>query len=988
MNSILKGLILVCIAAPSLTGSCLPVTPGQSLKGTGSDLQIPCFLIEVTKEHPVQLTVSQPKDLAVQVSGGGREFIVDSFEFGPETVSLAQPGLYTLTVRPSDALLKDDWTFTLSLAEVSAESAAAWQSAERGATASKKSHDLGEIAGSLSEWIAIGDSLSVSRTHLKAGDAILPADPESARKKYEEALALCEPRNEFRCVAEAANNAGVAAQRTSDFAGALLLLQKAAEAWGRLHFPSKEGVTLGNIGVLYQRIGSYTEALASLEHAEALLRTLDHRAHANVVTSLGVCYLELAEIEKARSFFAAALTEAEPLGSLTNSARIAANLAETYLLTKDPDRAKGILNDAWEKAQRQPQRGVRAYVLNLLGRAALQVGNAVEAQGPLQQALAIHRDLGDRRGQASDLHYLGLARQSSGRLDLARDCLEEAIRLRRDSGVRGDLEESLYAQARLEREAGSQDRARSLAEEALKLIESLRTQVPGPALRARFYSSQRQLFDLLIEMALARGDENAAGQALLAADRGRARALMDLLTAGRLLGQIPAHLVAERTAIEHQIDYVSAQLASAKPPRGAAFRHRLDSLLTRNDAVAAQINLALKDLPFSTPLATVEILQREGLPANSALLEFHLGSTQSYLWFVDRKQIRVFLLPEGGKIEKLVRPVLDAFALVEARRQSARQRADFAAALQTISATLFGPLRGVRLPQHLILAPDGVLLRAPFAALTAPDETQPLGLGHDLVQVPAASFLLSHRRPRQVRTYRRTVLAFFDPVFSSDDGRVTTPPLSPNGNGVGEKLERLPFNDDIEAIKALTLENQRQILSDFDASRAKLEKTRLRDFAVLHFSTHAVVDDLNPEVSRLVLSLVDRNGHPVEGYLRPYQLSQLRFNNAIVVLSACDTALGKEVLGEGLAGFTSSLFEAGASELVLSLAKVDAKPTARFFAEVYAAFLGPKSPSIEHALTSSRQKMAISSQWSDPYYWASFIVMGQPSRGSFPKPKE
>jgi len=77
---------------------------------------------------------------------------------------------------------------------------------------------------------------------------------------------------------------------------------------------------------------------------------------------------------------------------------------------------------------------------------------------------------------------------------------------------------------------------------------------------------------------------------------------------------------------------------------------------------------------------------------------------------------------------------------------------------------------------------------------------------------------------------------------------------------------------------------------------------------VVHLSTHALIDDRTPELSRLALSLVDESGRPLNGFLRPYQLAGLRLPGSIVVLSACDTALGKQVLGEGMAGSPTACF--------------------------------------------------------------------------------
>jgi CHAT domain-containing protein len=155
-----------------------------------------------------------------------------------------------------------------------------------------------------------------------------------------------------------------------------------------------------------------------------------------------------------------------------------------------------------------------------------------------------------------------------------------------------------------------------------------------------------------------------------------------------------------------------------------------------------------------------------------------------------------------------------------------------------------------------------------------------------------------------------------------------------------------------------------------------LRKLDLREFAVLHFSTHAYIDDRIPELSRIALTLVDRDGRHVDGYLRPQQFAEFRLNRSIVVLSSCETALGKEVLGEGLVGFASGLFSAGASQLVLALTKIDAESSAAFFTEVYRSLFDTQSTGIERALTRARQALAHSTRWSDPYYWASFTAIG------------
>ena len=286
-------------------------------------------------------------------------------------------------------------------------------------------------------------------------------------------------------------------------------------------------------------------------------------------------------------------------------------------------------------------------------------------------------------------------------------------------------------------------------------------------------------------------------------------------------------------------------------------------------------------------------------------------------------------------------------------------------------------LKTATLAPRLVLVLDGALHRVPFAALRVPGSPAALGLAHDLVQTPSAAYMTTGKKPRPVGTFPRSILAIADPVFTPGDSRVAS-----EGRKLSTAttdLPRLPFTGELETINQILPASRRQILRGFDANPGTLRSLRLEDFAILHFSTHAVIDDQIPELSHIALSMVDRSGHPVNGFLRPYQLADLPLRNSVVVLSACDTALGKQVLGEGLMGFTGSLFHAGASQLVLTLTKVDAQASSLFFSSAYRRIFGREPVSVERALTLTRRSLAASERWSDPYYWASFVVLGKPS---------
>jgi CHAT domain-containing protein len=213
-------------------------------------------------------------------------------------------------------------------------------------------------------------------------------------------------------------------------------------------------------------------------------------------------------------------------------------------------------------------------------------------------------------------------------------------------------------------------------------------------------------------------------------------------------------------------------------------------------------------------------------------------------------------------------------------------------------------------------------------------------------------------------------LALYDPIFTADDPRAPSE-LRKRKDLADEQLARLPFNEELKTIARFIPRSRYDLLGGADANVRVLQGLALEQYGILHFSTHAIIDDEIPELSRIALSVVDRQGRPVRGSLFPYQLAALRMKGGVVVLSACDTAMGKKVLGEGMMGFASSLFSAGASQLVLTIGEVDAQASSLFLSDAYSHFLGRNGTSMEHVLTLARQAFLRSDRWSDPYYWAS-----------------
>jgi CHAT domain-containing protein len=163
---------------------------------------------------------------------------------------------------------------------------------------------------------------------------------------------------------------------------------------------------------------------------------------------------------------------------------------------------------------------------------------------------------------------------------------------------------------------------------------------------------------------------------------------------------------------------------------------------------------------------------------------------------------------------------------------------------------------------------------------------------------------------------------------------------------------------------------------DFDASRATAVSQELGQYRIVHFATHGLLNSSHPELSGLVLSLVDENGQPQDGFLRAHEVYNLKLGAELVVLSACQTALGKEVRGEGLVGLTRGFMYAGAPRVVASLWRVPSKATAELMKRFYRGMLVQKLRPAA-ALRAAQVGMLKETRWSEPYYWAAFVLQGE-----------
>jgi len=353
----------------------------------------------------------------------------------------------------------------------------------------------------------------------------------------------------------------------------------------------------------------------------------------------------------------------------------------------------------------------------------------------------------------------------------------------------------------------------------------------------------------------------------------------------------------------------------------------------------------------------------------------------------------------------------------------AQADAEYLQAATALSQLLLGPVAAQLGKKRLLIVAEGALQYLPFGALPEPAASgqelgasgkttgreprieslyRPLIVDHEIVSLPSASVLSVIRKELASRkSAERTVAVLADPVFTSNDPRLassqsrrTKHPSDQAANSaetstsaadmeraaqeIGlDGFRRLHFSRQ-EAEEIVTLASDRKSLKavDFAANKTTATSADLSQYRIVHFATHGILNNLHPEMSGIVLSLVDEQGRARDGFLRLHEIYNLKLGADLVVLSSCQTALGKEVKGEGLIGLTRGFMYAGTPRVIASLWNVQDRATAELMKRFYQGMLrdGLRPAA---ALRAAQLQMWQTRRWQLPYYWASFVLQGE-----------
>ena len=832
------------------------------------------------------------------------------------------------------------------------------------------------------------------------------ADYRKALEYFGQALEMRRALGQHRQEAMALNNIARVYDLLGDFQKSLDYNRHALELRQTLGNPSEQAASINNIGIVYDSLGEKQKALEYYKQALDLFRASgDRNGEASTLNNIGAFHTNtLGEPQTGLEYHQKALEIRRALGQRIQEASELDNIGFIYNKMKDPRKALDYHRQALEIRRTVGDRLGEGLSLNNMGAAYFSLRELDKSFDYFNQALSLERATESRGGQAITLYGLAQLERDRGNLADAQSRMEESLNI--IESMRGKV--------------ASQDlRATFLAQ------------------KQDYYEFYTDLLMRLHQREPAKGHDIAA---LQSSERDHARSLLELLAEAKVdIEQgIAPELKQRERVINSRLAWIQKRLIAAysqeKPDQGKIAP--LEEELKNVDAEREKLSMEIRqkhpryaDLQYPPPpeLKTIQSL----LDAQTLLLEYALGNDNSFLFAVTSNDFVVARLSSGKSIADQVEALRTLLTERPQRSNFGKQVEHSRKLYQELIEPAGKLLSGKR---KLIIVPSGILHYLPFEVLLSSGEERTLATSspsrwpylvrdYSISYVPSAGVLASLRnRAEAIPVRRKTFLAFADPVYVNDTvmeaNLVGSSLRGAFGNERSWKLEPLAeTRREVEQIAHLYPKDKVSLLMGEQASEENAKTAgRLNDYRYVHFATHGLLNEARPPYSGLILSLTDSartqtpasqplalrgptangvsrnttsneeakdgtsslNARPQseDGLLQVYEVFNLKLNADLVVLSACETGLGKEVKGEGLIGLTNAFFYAGTPSVMVSLWKVQDRSTADLMVNFYRQL--ERAPGKTEALRQAKLKLIQDNRYAHPYYWAPFVLVGDP----------
>lgn len=831
-----------------------------------------------------------------------------------------------------------------------------------------------------------------------------PANLEAALALFEEAEAMERRRDSTERLVTLLNKKVGTQLSLYRIEGTLETARESVELARRLDDPAFLAAALERLGDATEWHGERSLALEAWEEALKLYGEIPGRAdqEARLHLRLGRHFLRRQAADEAAHHLERAreLTSpdedriSDPIHlALADLASLRARQAARRGDSPKPhlERALEGLLDLLESSPRGRQ---RAGVLTQLGTVHLQADRPSLAAEHFAEAMEIYRDLpGADHDEAMSRHQRGRALFREGRFE---EALEHHLQAAEDLGPdhsQGRVS-ALYAQARALFHLGRLREAEEILESLVQDAESLRNDSRGVSLRQAYVASRRHYWELYVATLVRRHGRSPspelAARALEVATRAQARGLLDLVmeSVAEVRQETAPSALRERSRVVAQLERLERELLDLPETDGeeaaAQLERRRQDLLAQLERIEREISARSGRVVLQTEPLTVEEIRSRVVEPGTLLLSYFIGEEASSAWLLTEDHLEMVQLPPRRELEGDIR----AYTRVLPRRApGSREILDRAG--RRLSRHLLKPYEQHLEGERLLVVADGALHGLPFGALPLPEGAAGVRWNQEdtllvdrfqVTHLPSPAVLTALRRREEERVRKEGARPGRGPllaVVANPDFGSTAAPRPGNTRAWSSirDLEPLPFSArEAEGLVELVGDPDRTLQAlGTEANRQLFEGGRLTPYPIVHIATHAHVDTEHPELSTLVLSDRDADGRPRPALLQLYELYELQLPAQLVVLSACRTARGEPVRGEGMVGLTRGFLHAGASRVVHSLWDVDDQATQELMVGFYEGLLRQGLPP---AAALRQAQNDLRSSRPEPYFWAGFVLTG------------
>jgi CHAT domain-containing protein/tetratricopeptide (TPR) repeat protein len=790
-----------------------------------------------------------------------------------------------------------------------------------------------------------------------------------------------------------------------DYKQALLILELALKFADQLKDVEGRGGALVAIGDVHSAQGEYARAAEVYQQVMKLSQVMGIKwGVAAMLIKIGNIHYNQGDHRQALDYYQRSVKLYEELGSTLEIAYALVSLGNAQFSQRDYQKALANYQRSLKIYERIFDRAGTAYLLDRIGAVMAELEKYEQAVEYHERSLKLYEAMGNSAMQAYALNSVGSIRYRQGRAREAAALSLRAADLARASNNQETLWQALTSQGRAYKSLKQDTEAGIAYTEAITVIEKLRGQAAGSEQDQQlFFESKTAPYLAMVELSLAQGDTPAA---LLYAERAKGRMLFDVLRNGRadITRSLTTQEQEQERSLNGQLIALNARLrrerlqSAPDQTRLAGLETELQQARLEYDAYQTRIYAAHPDLKVqrgdTAPLSLIETAAL--LPdTKTVLLQYVVTDEKAYLFVIYRKgktgtegsddlELKVYTIRATNR---------EISALVtDFRRRLAQNSLDFKEAARELYELLLRPAQEELDGRETVcIVPSGQLWELPFQALLSQPDRYFLE-DHALFYAPSLSVLREMQKkrlrplhdataqannPHLVKTglseasQAQALLALGNPSLSADM-------VSRSKSAAREfSLSALPEAErEVKALGEIYGTLNSKILTGA-AAREETVKSEAAKYPILHFATHATLDNAAPLYSHLLLA---SSSAQEDGFLEARELMKLELHADLVVLSACETARGSVRSGEGLIGMSWALFIAGTSTTVASQWAVDSAGTARLMVEFHRLLQqqkrGTARMSKAEALRRAARQLMADPKYRHPFFWSGFVVVG------------